>query len=80
MNDGGDAPPPEPPQPQNRRFHMTATLDNTRILKNAASLMDEVINHLTQLDGATVEIELLVEHPYEPLENRLRVEDFGFEE
>ena len=94
VNDGaGDVPPPPvPPQPQNRRFHMTATLDNTRILKNAASLMDEVINHLTQLDGATVEIKLLVDAtmpagaPMSTVrtvtENcrTLRVDDFGFEE
>ena len=95
VNDGsrGTPPtPPAPPQPQSRRFHMTATLDNTRILKNAASLMDEVINHLTQLDGATVEIKLLVDAtmpagaPMSTVrtvtENcrTLRVDDFGFEE
>lgn len=50
-----------PPAPQNRHFSMTATLDETRVVKNISNLMDEVINHLTSLDGAQVEIKLFVE-------------------
>ena len=81
-----------PPQPQNRHFTMTATLDNTRVVKNVGSLMDEVINHLMQVDGAHVEIKLLVEaHMPDgtPVniaraikENcaTLKVDDFGFDE
>ena len=71
---------------------MTATLDNTRVVKNVGSLMDEVINHLMQVDGAHVEIKLLVEaHMPDgtPVniaraikENcaTLKVDDFGFDE
>lgn len=40
---------------------MTATLDNTHVVKNIGSLMDEIINHLIQIDDANVEIKLLVE-------------------
>ena len=84
--------PPQPPQPQNRHFTMTATLDNTRVVKNIGNLMDEIINHLMQIDGANVEIRLLVEAdmpngtPVTTVrairENcaTLKVDDFGFEE
>lgn len=37
------------------------TLDSTRIVKNVGNLMDEVINHLMQVDGSNVEIKLMVE-------------------
>ena len=82
----------EHPQPSHRHFFMTATLDNTRILKNTASLVDEVINHLTQLEGANVEIKLLVEATMTNgtpvstmrtvMENcrTLKIDDFGFED
>ena len=84
--------PQQPPQPQNRHFTMTATLDNTRVVKNIGSLMDEIINHLMQIDGANVEIRLFVEAdmpngtPVNTVraikENcaTLKVEDFGFDE
>lgn len=83
---------PPPPQHQNRHFTMTATLDNTRVVKNIGNLMDEIINHLMQIDGANVEIKLLVEAdmpngtPVTTVraikENcaTLKVDDFGFEE
>ena len=83
---------PQPHQPQNRRFSMTATLDNTRVVKNIGSLMDEIINHLMQIDGAKVELKLLVEAempngtPFNTAraikENcaTLKVDDFGFDE
>ena len=83
---------PQPHQPQNRRFSMTATLDNTRVVKNVGSLMDEIINHLMQIDGAKVELKLLVEAEMPngtPVniaraikENcaTLKVDDFGFDE
>lgn len=82
--------PPQPQQPQNKHFTMTATLDNTRVVKNIGNLMDEIINHLMQIDGANVEIKLLVEaHMPDgtPVniaraikENcaTLKVDDFGF--
>lgn len=83
---------PQPHQLQNRRFSMTATLDNTRVVKNIGSLMDEIINHLMQIDGAKVELKLLVEAEMPngtPVNTAraikencatLKVDDFGFEE
>lgn len=83
---------PQPHQPQNRRFSMTATLDNTRVVKNIGSLMDEIINHLMQIDGAKVELKLLVEAEMPngtPVNTAraikencatLKVDDFGFDE
>jgi hypothetical protein len=86
------APPPvEPAQPKNSHFAMTATLDSTRVVKNIGNLMDEVINHLIQVDGAKVEIKLLVEATMPDgapvptvrtvTENckTLKVDDFGFD-
>ena len=55
------APPSVPEQPKNRHFGMTVTLDNTRVVRNVGNLMDEVINHLMNVDGAKVEIRLLVD-------------------
>ena len=84
--------PPQPEQPQNRHFAMTATLDTTRVIKNIGNLMDEVISHLMQVEGANVEIKLLVEATIPDgtpvttvrtvTENckTLHVEDFGFDE
>ena len=91
---GGEKPIPstEPPKPQNRHFTLHATLDSTRVVKNVGNLMDEVINHLMQVEGAKVTIELHVEAEMEdgtpvPIvrtvtENcrALKVEDFGFSE
>ena len=53
--------PPQPEQPKNKHFEMTATLDTTRVVRNVGNIMDEVINHLMQVEGANVEIKLLVE-------------------
>lgn len=84
--------PPQPEQPKHRHFAMTATLDTTRVVKNIGNLMDEVINHLMQVEGANVEIKLLVEATMPDgapvttvrtvTENckTLRVDDFGFDE
>ena len=82
----------QPTKPQNCHFEMMATLDSTRVVKNISNLMDEVINHLMQVDGAKVEIKLLVEAtmpdgtPFTTVrtvtENckTLKVESFGFDE
>jgi hypothetical protein len=71
---------------------MTMTLDNTRVVRNVSNLMDEVINHLMGIDGANVEIRLLVDATMPDgtpvptvrtvTENcrTLHVEDFGFED
>lgn len=90
---GGNPPePPQPTSPSNRHFYMTATLDNTRVVKNIVNLMDEVINHLTQLKGAKVVIKLDVEASMPDgtpvptvrtvMENcrTLKLDDFGFDE
>ena len=73
-------------------FEMMTTLDSTRVVKNIGNLMDEVINHLMQVEGANVEIKLLVEAtmpggtPVTTVrtvtENckTLKVESFGFDE
>lgn len=86
-----DDPDNPPKRPTNTHFVMTTTLDNTRVIKSIGSLMDEVINHLMQVDGANVEIKLLVEATMPdgtPIptvravtENckTLKVEDFGFD-
>ena len=70
----------------------TFTLDTTRVVKNVGNLMDEVINHLMQVNGANVEIKLVVEAtmpdgtPVTTIrtvtENcrTLKVDDFGFGE
>ena len=100
---GGDGPvapgtgtqgfaPESPAKPQHCHFEMVTTLDSTRVVKNIGNLMDEVINHLMQVDGAKVEIKLLVEAtmpdgtPFTTVrtvtENckTLKVESFGFDE
>jgi hypothetical protein len=78
--------------PTNTRFSMATTLDSTRVIKNVGNLMDEIINHLTSIDGANVEIRLLVDATMPDgtpqgiertiTENcgTLRVEDFGFDD
>ena len=58
---GGGAGPQPPIQPQNRHFFMSATLDNTRIVRDVSRLVDEIINHLSSVDGSTVEITLEVQ-------------------
>ncbi len=58
----GGLPPaaPQPSQPKNMRFHMSARLDHTRISCDVQKLVEEVISHLTGMDGATVEVTLEV--------------------
>jgi hypothetical protein len=46
--------------PKNRHFYMTAHLDNTRINRDVQRLMEEVIGHLTTVDGSQVDISLEV--------------------
>ena len=55
------APQPQPSKPTYCHFELMTTLDSTRIVKNVGNLMDEVINHLMQVDGSNVEIKLMVE-------------------
>ncbi len=46
--------------PKSKHFFMSATLDNTRINRDVSKLVEEVISHLTALDGSKVEISLEV--------------------
>ena len=83
---------PESEQPKNRRFFMSATLDNTRINRDVSKLVDEIISHLTTLNGSKVEISLEVNAEIQDgvpaptvrtvTENcrTLKVESYGFEE
>lgn len=62
---GGDKPktpnpPVQPQEQQNKHFFMSAQLDNTRINRDVQRLVEEVIQHLTSLDGCAVEISLEV--------------------
>lgn len=94
---GGDKPKSPTPvvQPQvqkNKHFFMSAQLDNTRINRDVQRLVEEVIQHLTALDGCEVEISLEVNatakdgFPQPTVrtvsENcrTLRVDNFGFDE
>ncbi len=52
-------PPATPTKP--KRFHGTATLDTTRVGRDASRIADEVIAHLAGLVGATVTVTIEVE-------------------
>jgi len=83
---------PQPEQPKNTHFYMSARLDNTRINRDVQRLVEEVISHLTSVDGCKVEVslEVNVEAPSglpQPTvrtvsENcrTLKVNSFGFDE
>lgn len=45
---------------QNKRFYMSAKLDNTRVNKNVNEYLTEIIQHLMAVDGAEVELTLEV--------------------
>ena len=50
----------KPTSPQNTHFFMSAQLDNTRINRDVQRLVEEVISHLTGIDGCTVDVSLEV--------------------
>jgi hypothetical protein len=91
-NDAGDVDTPAPEPPKNRRFYMTALLDNTRINRDVQRLMEEVVSHLTSVDGAQARISLEVDvtipngllHQIVRTVSEncqtLKVQSFGFEE
>ena len=80
------------PSPKNKRFYMSADLDTTRINRDVQKYVDEIIQHLSSVDGATVKASLEVEAESSDgftqqtvrtiSENcqTLRVRDSGFEE
>jgi len=79
-------------EPQNKSFFMSADLDTTRINRDVQKLVEEVISHLTSVDGSTVEVSLEVNMkapngtPVSTvrtvMENckTLKVKEFGFDE
>ena len=84
--------PIQPAAPKNRRFFMSALLDNTRINRDVQKYVEEIIQHLTSADGVEVKVSLEVEAESDDgftqqtvrtiSENcrTLRVRDSGFEE
>jgi hypothetical protein len=87
-----DPMPTQPVAPKNRRFFMSADLDTTRINRDVQKYVEEIIQHLTSVDGAKVKVSLEVEADADDgftqqtvrtiSENcrTLRVRDSGFEE
>ena len=77
---------------KHHHFFMSAPLDETRINRDVQKLLDEVISHLTSLDGCAVSIHLElnadsangfpqnVERTVNENCSTLHVENFGFEE
>ncbi len=49
-----------PETPKNKRFFMSADLDNTRINRDVQRFVEEVIQHLTSADGVEVTVSLEV--------------------
>lgn len=88
---GSDVVPADPNPNRDSRFFMSVKLDNTRVIRDLQKYLDEVITHLTTVDGCTVELSLEVTASADGgfpqgiirtvSENcrTLRVEDFGFD-
>ena len=78
--------------PSNKHFFMSAEVDPVRVNKVVSTYVDEIIRHLMQVDGATVELKLDVDVispdgiPASTVrtvsENckTLKITDFGFDE
>ena len=49
------------PAPKNKRFFMSADLDTTRINRDVQKYVEEIIQHLTAVDGAKVKVSIEVE-------------------
>lgn len=85
-------PAPIPEAPKNTHFFMSAQLDTTRIGRDVQRLVEEVISHLTSVDGAQVEVSLelnvkspdgLSQHVVRTVSENcrtLKVQSFGFDE
>lgn len=88
---GGFVVTPTPAASNDTRFFMSVRLDNTRVIRDLQKYLDEVITHLSSVDGCEVELSLEVSaqaadgFPQGTVrtvsENcrTLRVENFGFE-
>lgn len=57
---GNDVPPPSPPPSNKRRFYGRVQLDPLRAQSTLASVVDEILQHLTGQAGAEVELELTI--------------------
>jgi hypothetical protein len=57
----GEGKPTAPQKPKNTHFYLSATLDGTRVIRDVDSYVKEVIQHLQEIDGATVDIRLEVQ-------------------
>jgi hypothetical protein len=89
-NGGGVGPTP-PPKPINKHFYMSAKLDNVRINRDVNTYVQEIIQHLTAVTGAEIELRLEVEvNAPNGIPNNtvrtvsencrtLKVKDFGFD-
>jgi hypothetical protein len=82
----------EPAPPQLRRFHASAHVDPLRLGRDAAKIAEEIVQHLTRISGAQVEITLEIQADMpegasdklvrDVTENcrTLKFDSFGFEE
>ena len=61
MGVGGQPGNPPPTAATPRRFHGTATLDTTRVGRDASRIAEEVIAHIAGLVGARVTVTIEVE-------------------
>jgi hypothetical protein len=78
--------------PKNKRFFMSADLDTTRINRDVQKYVEEIIQHLTSVDGARVKVSIEVEaESFDGFAQQtvrtisencrtMRVRDSGFEE
>lgn len=83
--------PPAPVEPENKRFYMTAKLDTTRINRDVNKLVEEIISHLSEVEGSEVEIALEVHAQFQNGAdaqtvrtvtencNTLNVDNYGFD-
>lgn len=83
--------PPAPVEPENKNFYMTAKLDTTRINRDVNKLVEEIISHLSEVEGSEVEIALEVHAQFQNGAdaqtvrtvtencNTLKVDNYGFE-
>ena len=58
---GGTIPPPSPPDSPPKRFYGSINLDPIRASRDAQQVIEEVIQHLTSLPNATVEITMEIQ-------------------
>ena len=57
---GGGQQPTDTQVPSNTRFFMSAKLDNTRVNRDVNNYLQEIIQHLLNVDGSEVELTLEV--------------------